>query len=89
MPNFQNELQMLGMDHYQVGGLIPIDPYGQQFLEDPRQFGHCGGGFHCGGFHCGGFHCGGFHCGGFHCGGFRCGGFGCGGFRCGIGIGFI
>ncbi|WP_420491497.1 hypothetical protein [Neobacillus drentensis] len=77
------------MDHYQVGGLNPIDPYTQQYLNDFRHFGHCGGGFHCGGFRCGGFHCGGFHCGGFQCGGFRCGGFGCGGFRCGIGIGFI
>jgi heterocycloanthracin/sonorensin family bacteriocin len=83
MQNFQNDLQMLGMDHYQVGQVIPTDPLSQQFLVDPRRCGGCGGGFHCGGHHCGGFHCGGFHCGGYRCGGYRCGGcyscYGCGG----------
>lgn len=92
MQNFQNDLQMLGMDNFQVGQLIPIDPHNQ----DLRQFGgmrcggcggRCGG---CGGFRCGG--CGGGRCGGCGgCGGFRCGGFGCFGcFSCfGFGIGFI
>lgn len=73
MQNFQNELQMLGMDHYQTGELISMDQG-----VDERIFG-MGMGMRCGGMMCGGFHrCGGFH----HCGGFRCGGFNCGGFRC-------
>jgi heterocycloanthracin/sonorensin family bacteriocin len=98
MQNFQHELQMLGMDPYQVGEIIPIDPYSRQFLKDSRL---------CGGFRCGGFGFGGCFgglgglglglglgllagaCGG--CGG--CGGcFGCGGFGFGgacFGIGFI
>jgi heterocycloanthracin/sonorensin family bacteriocin len=75
MHNFQNELQMLGMDNYQVGELIPIDYYSQ----DSFQFGdmrRCGGCFRCGGcgFRCGGC---GFGCGG--CFGFGIG-FGCFGF---------
>lgn len=80
MHNFQNDLQTLGMDHYQVGELVPINPQSQ----DPRLWG----------MRCGGFRCGGFHCGGFRCGGFRCGGFGFGGcfgscFGCfGVGFGF-
>jgi heterocycloanthracin/sonorensin family bacteriocin len=79
MHNFQNGLQSLAMDHYQVGELMPIDSYSQ----DMRIFGRCGGcGFRCGGcgFRCGGFRCGG--CGG--CGG--CFGFGC--FGLGFGLGF-
>jgi heterocycloanthracin/sonorensin family bacteriocin len=89
MQNFQNDLQTLGMDHFQVGQLIPIDPQSQ----DLRMFGgmRCGGmrcgGMRCGGFRCGGFGGGGFGCGGFGCGGFGCGGFGCGGFGC-AGFGF-
>ena len=35
MQYFQNELQMLGMDNYQVGELIPIDYQ----IQDQRQFG--------------------------------------------------
>ncbi|MDQ0201103.1 heterocycloanthracin/sonorensin family bacteriocin [Neobacillus ginsengisoli] len=56
MQNFPNELQMLGLDNYQVGEAIPIGPH--QFLEDSRRCGRCGG-FGCGGFRCGGFRCGG------------------------------
>ena len=52
MHNFQNELQSLGMDNYQVGQLIPIDPQSQ----DSRMF----GGMRCGGMMCGGMRCGGF-----------------------------
>ncbi|WP_396133946.1 heterocycloanthracin/sonorensin family bacteriocin [Bacillus sp. SLBN-46] len=85
---FQNELQGLGIDPYQVGQLVPMDTQSQDLQMMARRCGgcgHCGG---CGGFRCGG--CGGFRCGG--CGGFRCGGFGCFGcfgFSCfGIGIGF-
>ena len=33
MQNFQNELQMLGMDNYQVGELIPIDYQSQDSLQ--------------------------------------------------------
>ncbi|WHY87087.1 heterocycloanthracin/sonorensin family bacteriocin [Neobacillus novalis] len=76
MQNLQNELQMLGMDNFQVGNLITIDPN----LNDPRHFGgmRCGGGMMCGGMRCGGMRCGGFRCGGFRCFGcFGC--FGCGG----------
>ncbi|NEU32501.1 heterocycloanthracin/sonorensin family bacteriocin [bacterium LRH843] len=54
MDHYQNELQGLGMDQFQVGELTPMDPQSQ----DPRQFhgGRCGG--RCGGFHrCGGFNC--------------------------------
>lgn len=86
MQNFQHELQMLGMDPYQVGDVIPINPYSRQFLNESRL---CGGfGFGCGGFGCG------FGCGGFGFGGFRCGGFGMGcfgfGMGCfGFGMGFI
>ncbi len=83
MQNFQHELQMLGMDPYQVSEVIPIDPYSRQFLKDSRL---CGG-FGCGGFGCGGF---GFGCGGFGFGGFGCGGcFGFGCFGLGLGFGFI
>jgi heterocycloanthracin/sonorensin family bacteriocin len=83
MQNFQHELQMLGMDPYQVSEVIPIDPYSRQFLNDSRL---CGG-FGCGGFGCGGF---GFGCGGFGFGGFGCGGcFGFGCFGLGLGFGFI
>ena len=47
MQNFQNELQMLGMDNYQVGEINYMDPQSQ----DLRQFGGmmCGGGGRCGG----------------------------------------
>ncbi|MBO0960359.1 heterocycloanthracin/sonorensin family bacteriocin [Neobacillus sp. MM2021_6] len=78
MHNFQNGLQLLGMDHYQVGPIVPIDPQSQ----DMRLIGfRCGGcGFRCGGC---GFRCGG--CGG--CFGGGCFGFGFGCF--GFGIGFI
>jgi hypothetical protein len=53
MQNLQNELQMLGIDNFQVGNLITIDPN----LNDPRHFGgmRCGGGMMCGGMRCGGF----------------------------------
>ncbi|WP_370876224.1 heterocycloanthracin/sonorensin family bacteriocin [Neobacillus ginsengisoli] len=78
MQSFQNDLQMLGMDPYNVGEVIPMDPQSQLYSQDARR---CGG-FRCGGFGCGGFRCGGFRCGGFGCGGFRCGGFRCGGFSC-------
>ena len=64
MQYFQNELQMLGMDNYQVGELIPIDYQ----IQDQRQF----GGMMCGGMMCGGMRCGGMMCGGFRCGGFSC-----------------
>ncbi|MED4206786.1 heterocycloanthracin/sonorensin family bacteriocin [Neobacillus mesonae] len=84
MQNFNHQLQMLGMDPYQVSNVIPINPYSRQYLNDSRLF----GGFGCGGFGCGGFGFGGFGCGGFGCGGFGCGGFGCGGCF-GIGFGFI
>ena len=57
MLNFHNELQTLGMDNYQVGPLIPMDPQSQ----DPRIF----GGMRCGGMMCGGMRCGGMMCGGF------------------------
>ncbi|MCQ6282033.1 heterocycloanthracin/sonorensin family bacteriocin [Bacillus sp. EB600] len=81
MQNFHHELQMLGMDPYQVGEVIPIHPYSRQFLKDSRLF-RCGGfGFGCFGFAGLGFGC--FGCGGFGCGG--CFGFGCFGF----GLGFI
>ncbi|WP_420491872.1 heterocycloanthracin/sonorensin family bacteriocin, partial [Neobacillus niacini] len=42
MHNFQNGLQSLGMDHYQVGELIPIDYQSQDALQvgDMRR---CGG----------------------------------------------
>ena len=48
MHNFQNELQMLGMDNYQVGELIPTDYQSQDWLQfdDARRcggFGRCGG----------------------------------------------
>ena len=46
MHNFQNELQMLGMDSYQVGDLTHIDLQSQ----DQRQF----GGMMCGGMMGGG-----------------------------------
>ena len=62
MHNFQNELQTLGMDNYQVGQLIPMDPQSQ----DSRIF----GGMRCGGMMCGGMRCGGMMCGGMRCGGF-------------------
>lgn len=75
MQNYQNDLQMLGMDPYQTSTLIPIDPYSQQ-MDDPRRCGRCGG-FRCGGFGCGGFRCGGFRCGGCFGGGFGLGCFGC------------
>ena len=82
MNNFQSELQMLGMDQYQVGELIPIDYQSQNPLEfsDMRRCGGCGGCGRCGGFGGGFGRCGGF---GFRCGGcFGCGGCGgCGGFR--------
>ena len=87
MQNYQNDLQMLGMDNYHVGELVPMDLQSQ----DSRVFGmRCGGcGMRCGGMMCGGMRCGG--CGGFRCGGcggFRCGGCGgCFGFSC-FGIGF-
>ncbi len=71
MHNFQNDLQMLGMDNYQVGELIPIDFQ----IQDQRQF----GGMMCGGMMCGGMRCGGMMCGGMRCGGMMCGGFQ---FRC-------
>jgi heterocycloanthracin/sonorensin family bacteriocin len=73
--NFQNELQMLGLDHYRVGSVIPIDH--RQYMQDSRIFG-----FGCGGFRRGGCcRCGG----GFGC--FGCFGFGMACF--GFGIGFI
>ena len=53
MHNFQNELQTLGMDNFQVGQLIPMGPQSQ----DSRIFGgmRCGGGgMMCGGMRCGG-----------------------------------
>lgn len=81
MYNYQNELQMLGMDQYQVGELMPIEYQSQTPIDfsDVRRCG-CGGCGRCGGF---GFRCGGcFGCGG--CGG--CGG--CfGGFGLGLGLG--
>lgn len=84
MQNFQNDLQMLGMDHYQVGEVIPLGPQGYQFPEDPRRCGRCGGGMRCGGMRCGGMRCGGMRCGGMRCGGFgRC----FGGFGLGLGLG--
>ena len=48
MHNFQNELQMLGMDKYQVGELMPIDYQSQNSLHfsDMRRCGGCG---RCGG----------------------------------------
>ncbi len=82
MQNFQNELHTLGMDNFQVGELIHMDPQSQ----DPRIFGgmRCGGGgMMCGGMRCGGMMCGGMRCGGMMCGGMRCGGMMCGGMRCG------
>ncbi len=42
MHNFQNELQMLGMDQYHAGELIPMDPMSQQLGEDIRRCGRCG-----------------------------------------------
>ncbi|MFJ8245928.1 heterocycloanthracin/sonorensin family bacteriocin [Peribacillus asahii] len=81
MLNFQNELQTLGMDNFQVGQLIPMGPQSQ----DTRIiFGgmRCGG-MMCGGMRCGGMMCGGMRCGGMMCGGMRCGGMMCGGMRCG------
>ena len=81
MQNFHHELQMLRMDPYQAGEVIPFDPYSRQFLKDSRL---------CGGFGCGGFRCGGFGFGCFGCGGFGFGCGGCFGFGCfGFGIGFI
>jgi len=80
MHNFQNELQMLGMDNYQVGQLTPIDYQTQTPLEfvDMRRCGGCGGcGFRCGGFRCGGC---GFRCGGCFGIGFGFGCYGCFGF---------
>lgn len=61
MQNFQNELQNLGLDPYQVGDLTPIT-----YNDDSRQFlGGFGVGFgRCGGF--GFFRC--FNC--FNC--FNC-----------------
>ncbi|MBY0122874.1 heterocycloanthracin/sonorensin family bacteriocin [Bacillus sp. S/N-304-OC-R1] len=83
---FQNELQGLGIDPYQVGQLVPMDIQSQDPHMMSRRCGGCG--FRCGGcgFRCGGFRCGGFGC--FGCGG--CGGCGgCFGFSCiGFGIGF-
>ena len=55
MQNFQNELQSLEMDSYQVGELTPIS-----YQEDPRVFGGLGVGVGFGG---GGFNrCGGHNC---------------------------
>jgi heterocycloanthracin/sonorensin family bacteriocin len=51
MYNFQNELQNLGMENFQVGQLIPIYPQTQ----DQRIF----LGMRCGGMMCGGMMCGG------------------------------
>ncbi|MEH6949588.1 heterocycloanthracin/sonorensin family bacteriocin [Bacillus sp. JJ634] len=68
MHNFQNELQMLGMDNYQVGQLTPIDYQTQNPLEfvDMRRCGGCGGcGFRCGGCFGIGFGFGCFGCFGF------------------------
>ncbi|WP_438824119.1 heterocycloanthracin/sonorensin family bacteriocin [Bacillus sp. JJ1503] len=81
---FQNELQGLGIDPYQVGQLVPMDIQSQDLHMMSRRCGGCG--FRCGG--CGGFRCGGFRCGGFGC--FGCGGCGgCFGFSCfGFGLGF-
>ncbi|MFJ7976649.1 heterocycloanthracin/sonorensin family bacteriocin [Peribacillus sp. NPDC096379] len=71
MLNFQNDLQTLGMDNFQVGQLIPMGPQSQ----DSRII---FGGMRCGGMMCGGMRCGGMRCGGFRCFGcFGC--FGCGG----------
>lgn len=75
---FQNELQGLGIDPYQVGQLVPMNLQSQDQHMMSRRCGGCG--FRCGG--CGGFRCGGC---GFRCGG--CGG--CFGFSCfGFGLGF-
>ncbi|MFD6439980.1 heterocycloanthracin/sonorensin family bacteriocin [Peribacillus sp. NPDC060186] len=76
MNEFQNQLQMLNVDDFQVSQPVLWDQYQQPYMEDSRQFG-LGFGFGCFGcFLCFGcFGCG--RCGG--CGG-RCGG--CGG-RCG------
>ncbi|RFU68593.1 heterocycloanthracin/sonorensin family bacteriocin [Peribacillus saganii] len=63
MYNFQNDLQSLGMDNFQVGDLMPIDDNSQ----DMRQYGG-----RCGGYRCGGYRCGGYRCGGYRCGGYRC-----------------
>ncbi|WP_256239240.1 heterocycloanthracin/sonorensin family bacteriocin [Bacillus sp. EB600] len=78
MQNFQNELQTLGMDNFQVGQLIPMVPQ----THDLRVF----GGMRCGGMMCGGMRCGGMMCGGMMCGGMMCGGMMCGGM---MGFGFI
>ncbi|RID86654.1 heterocycloanthracin/sonorensin family bacteriocin [Peribacillus asahii] len=77
MHNFQNELQTLGMDNYQVGQVTPIDYQYQNPVEfvDMRRCGGCG--FRCGGC---GFRCGGFRCGGCFGIGFGFGCFGCFGF---------
>ncbi|MBO0998060.1 heterocycloanthracin/sonorensin family bacteriocin [Bacillus sp. SD075] len=77
MNEFQNQLQMLNVDDFQVSQPVPWEQVPQQYsMEDSRLIGlGCFGCFLCFGcFGCGG--CGG-RCGG--CGG-RCGG--CGG-RCG------
>jgi heterocycloanthracin/sonorensin family bacteriocin len=55
MYNFQNELQMLGLDDFAAGEVMVWDPQTQTYLiDDARQFGgRCGG--RCGGFgRCGG-----------------------------------
>ncbi|WP_066307255.1 heterocycloanthracin/sonorensin family bacteriocin [Bacillus sp. FJAT-29814] len=73
MLNFPNQLQTLGMDHFQVGQLIPMYPRSQ----DSRIFvGMPCGGMMWGGMMCGGMMCGGMMCGGMMCGGMMCGGFG-------------
>ena len=79
MQNFQNELQTLGMDNFQVGQLIPMVPQ----THDPRIFVgmRCGGMMGFGGMMCGGMMCGGMICGGMMCGGMMCGGM--------MGFGFI
>lgn len=77
---FQNELQGLGIDPYQVGQLVPMDIQSEDMYMMSRRCGGCG--FRCGGC---GFRCGGFRCGGC---GFRCGGFGCFGFGCAGCFGF-
>ena len=45
MQNFQNDLQMLGMDPYHIGEVTPLD-FSRQNIDDPRRCGRCGG---CGG----------------------------------------
>ncbi|MFF2287930.1 heterocycloanthracin/sonorensin family bacteriocin [Peribacillus butanolivorans] len=88
MNEFQNQLQMLNVDDFQVSQPVLWEQNQQPFMEDSRLFGFgCFGlGFGLGCFGCFGcFRCGG--CGGcFRCGGCgRCGGGGrCGGCgRCG------